>query len=151
MAITLSASDCHTASCPADLNPNCPAELQQLGADGSVVGCKSACYANLDGNQYVFLPTLTFNAVPSPSARADSANCCSGSHNTADTCPPDGVQYYDYFKDSCEDSYVYAYDESSGTALWTCPDTNAAGASSAAFFAWVILTHMADYTLTFCP
>ena len=54
MAITLSASDCHTASCPADLNPNCPAELQQLGADGSVVGCKSACYANLDGNQYVY-------------------------------------------------------------------------------------------------
>ena len=51
MAITLSASDCHTASFPADLNPNCPAELQQLWADGSVVGCKSACYANLDGNQ----------------------------------------------------------------------------------------------------
>ena len=64
----------------------------------------------------------------------DSANCCSGSHNTADTCPPDGVQYYDYFKDSCEDSYVYAYDESSGTALWTC-DSNL----------------RADYTVTFCP
>ena len=42
---------CSVADCPVDLNPNCPAELQQLGADGSVVGCKSACYANLDGNQ----------------------------------------------------------------------------------------------------
>ncbi|TRM64408.1 thaumatin [Schizophyllum amplum] len=116
MAVTMTAADCHVASCPTDLNPGCPAELQQVGADGSIVGCKSACFANLDGNQ------------------ADSANCCSGSHNTADTCPPEGVQYYDYFKDGCNDSYVYAYDESSESALWTCPDSNAA-----------------DYTLTFCP
>ena len=37
-------------------------------------------------------------------------------------------------EDACPDSYVYAYDESSGTALWTCP-----AASNA------------DYTITFCP
>ena len=127
MAITLSASDCHTASCPTDLNPNCPAELQQLGADGSVVGCKSACYANLDGNQYVSLYTLTLDVLLNPYVRADSANCCSGSHNTAETCPPDGVQYYDYFKNACKNSYVYAYDESSKTALWTCPTADKAG------------------------
>ena len=61
------------------------------------------------------------------SRRADSANCCSGSHNTAETCPPDGVQYYDYFKNACKNSYVYAYDESSKTALWTCPTADKAG------------------------
>ena len=35
---------------------------------------------------------------------------------------------------NCPNSYAYAYDESSGTALWTC-DANRA----------------ADYTITFCP
>ncbi|KAJ7584236.1 thaumatin [Mycena floridula] len=95
---------CHVASCPVDLNPNCPAELQTTGPDG-IVGCKSACFANLDGNQ------------------ADSGNCCSGSHNTPATCPTSGVAFYDYFKSSCVDAYAYAYDESSHTALWTCEDS----------------------------
>ncbi|CDO77734.1 hypothetical protein BN946_scf184969.g86 [Trametes cinnabarina] len=44
------------------------------------------------------------------------------------------VQYYDYFKGNCPNSYAYAFDESSGTALWTCDS----GLN-------------ADYTLTFCP
>ncbi|KAF5358621.1 hypothetical protein D9758_007654 [Tetrapyrgos nigripes] len=106
---------CNVADCPADLNANCPTELAQSGSNG-VVGCKSACFANLDGNQQ------------------DSANCCSGSHSTPDTCPPSGVQFYDYFKKACPNSYVYAYDESSKTALWTCDSGK-----------------NADYTLTFCP
>ncbi|KAJ3480610.1 hypothetical protein NLI96_g8219 [Meripilus lineatus] len=83
---------------------------------GFPVGCKSACAANLDGN-----PT-------------NSPNCCSGSFDTAATCPPSGVQFYSYFKSNCPNAYAYAYDESSGTALWTC-DSNL----------------NADYTLTFCP
>ncbi|KIY72297.1 Osmotin, thaumatin-like protein [Cylindrobasidium torrendii FP15055 ss-10] len=108
---------CSEASCPVDLNPDCPAEIAgPTGANGANAGCKSACLANLDGNQQ------------------DSANCCSGSHNTAETCPPSGVQDYDYFKSSCPNAYAYAYDESSGTALWTCPSGSAA-----------------DYTVTFCP
>lgn len=37
-------------------------------------------------------------------------------------------------EDNCPNSYAYAYDESSGTALWTC---------SASL--------EADYTITFCP
>lgn len=63
-----------------------------------------------------------------------------------------GVEFYSYFsqcltsvsllnmhanghiENKCPNSYVYAYDESSGTALWTC---NAA--------------LNADYTITFCP
>ncbi|EGN98667.1 hypothetical protein SERLA73DRAFT_73278 [Serpula lacrymans var. lacrymans S7.3] len=99
-----------------DLNANCPAELQgPSGASGNE-GCKSACFANLDGN-----PT-------------DSANCCSGSHATQATCPSSGVTDYSYFKNACPNSYCYAYDEASGTALWTCDAGKAA-----------------SYTVTFCP
>ncbi|KAG8791937.1 hypothetical protein FRC12_007774 [Ceratobasidium sp. 428] len=116
MRITNTAG-CHVADCPVDLGPNCPAALKgPFDASGFPLGCKSACVANLDGNQ------------------GNSGNCCSGSHNTPATCPPSGVQYYSYFKNACPNSYVYAYDESSGTALWTCPASK-----------------KADYTLTFCP
>ncbi|KAH9834846.1 thaumatin [Rhodofomes roseus] len=109
--------NCAVASCPVDLNANCPSDIKgPYDSTGAAVGCKSACEANLDGNQ------------------ADSGNCCSGSHNTPATCPNSGVQYYSYFKDNCPDSYAYAYDESSGTALWTCQSSLAA-----------------DYTVTFCP
>jgi len=45
-----------------------------------------------------------------------------------------GVAYYSYFKSKCPNSYVYAYDESSKTALFTCPSGS-----------------KPDYTLTFCP
>ncbi|QRV82455.1 pathogenesis-related protein PR5K (thaumatin family) [Ceratobasidium sp. AG-Ba] len=108
---------CPVADCPVDLGPNCPGPLKgPFDNSGFPVGCKSACSANLDHN-----PT-------------NSANCCSGSHNTPQTCPRDGVQFYWYFKNNCRNSYVYAYDESSGTALWTCDAAK-----------------KADYTLTFCP
>ncbi|KAF8477825.1 thaumatin family-domain-containing protein [Russula ochroleuca] len=117
MSIIPSATNCSTASCPNDLNAGCPSQLVgPTNSSGNTVGCKSACEANLDNN-----PT-------------NSANCCTGSHNTNATCPASGVQYYSYFKTSCPNSYVYAYDESSGTALWTC---NSALNS--------------DYRLTFCP
>ncbi|KAG8723651.1 hypothetical protein FRC09_002313 [Ceratobasidium sp. 395] len=108
---------CEVAECQVDLGPNCPAELKgPTDASGLVLGCQSACAANLDGNQ------------------ADSGNCCSGSHSTPETCPPSGVRFYSYFKDACPRSYVYAYDESSKTALWTCEASK-----------------KANYTLTFCP
>ncbi|KAI5116716.1 hypothetical protein M0805_000825 [Coniferiporia weirii] len=108
---------CATASCPVDLGPNCPSVLAgPYDSTGFVLGCKSACLADLDNDP------------------SNSANCCTGSHDTAATCPPSGVEYYSYFKDSCPDAYAYAYDESSGTALWTC---------SASL--------NADYTVTFCP
>jgi len=108
---------CHDASCPVNLIPNCPAPLKGPFKDPKTpVGCKSACSANLDHKP------------------ADSANCCSGSHNTPAKCPSSGVAYYKYFKNSCPNSYVYAYDESSHTALWTCDSKK-----------------KSDYTLTFCP
>ncbi|KAK0202960.1 thaumatin, partial [Desarmillaria ectypa] len=110
MAITNNAG-CSTASCPTNLNTNCPSELA-LTSSGTTVGCKSACFANLDGNQ----GKKHLNPA------------------TAATCPSSGVEYYSYFKDGCPDSYVYAYDESSDTALWTCGSTL-----------------VANYVLTFCP
>jgi len=110
-------ANCHNASCAVDLNPLCPSQLiGPLNSSGSVVGCKSACEANLDNS-----PT-------------NSANCCTGSHNTSTSCPSSGVQFYSYFKSNCPDSYVYAFDESSGTAQWTCNSTL-----------------NSDYRLTFCP
>jgi len=106
---------CPVANCGVDLGPNCPASLKgPFDSTGFPVGCKSACLVD-----------------PNPS---NSPNCCSGSHNTAATCPPSGVQFYSYFKSNCPNSYVYAFDESSGTALWTCDSAK-----------------NADYTVTFCP
>jgi hypothetical protein len=93
-------------------------------SSGFPVGCKSACL--VDSNP------------------GDSPSCCSGSHNTPATCPPSGVPFYSYFssflssvntddkltigstENNCPNSYVYAYDESSGSALWTCPSNKKA-------------------------
>lgn len=108
---------CHVASCPVDLAASCPEPLRgPLDPRGLNLGCKSACAANVDGH-----PT-------------DSGNCCSGSHSTPDKCPPSGVAYYSYFKGHCPNAYAYAYDESSGTALFTCDSDLGA-----------------NYKITFCP
>jgi len=110
-------SGCPVAECPWDLGPVCPEALAgPFDTTGYPVGCKSACVANVDGN-----PT-------------NSPNCCSGSFDTPQTCPSSGVAYYWFFKGYCPNSYAYPYDESSGTALWTCASSN-----------------LANYTLTFCP
>ncbi|KZT28312.1 thaumatin-like protein [Neolentinus lepideus HHB14362 ss-1] len=112
-----STKGCNVADCPADLNSDCPDALKgPFDSAGNTVGCNSACNAGIDKNQ------------------ANSSNCCTGDHDTPATCPPSGVQYYSYFKNSCQNSYVYAYDESSGTALWTCDSSL-----------------QTDYMLTFCP
>ena len=59
--------------------PPGPAELQKKDGDGKVVGCYTACSANLDGDA------------------SNSPNCCSGDFDKPETCPSSGVQYYDYF------------------------------------------------------
>ncbi|KAF8172975.1 thaumatin [Mycena galopus ATCC 62051] len=109
---------CGVPSCPANLNPGCrcPSPLVIKDSNGTVVGCDSACKANVDGNPN------------------DSPNCCTGSHNTSATCPSSGVAYYNYFKQPCPNSYVFAFDEPSGTALWYCASNL-----------------NADYTIEFCP
>ncbi|KIY48097.1 Osmotin, thaumatin-like protein [Fistulina hepatica ATCC 64428] len=84
---------CSSASCPVDLNTDCPSVLQYLDSSGNIVGCESACEADLDDD-----PT-------------NSANCCTGEYDTAATCPSSGVEYYSYFKGNCPDAYAYVYDE----------------------------------------
>ncbi|KAF8595310.1 Osmotin, thaumatin-like protein [Ceratobasidium sp. AG-I] len=89
---------CAQVDCAADLILNCPAPLKgAFGADGKVVGCMSACEANLDGT-----PT-------------NSKNCCTGQYSTPATCPPSGVQYYSYFKSLCPRAYNFPYDSISGS------------------------------------
>jgi len=108
---------CSVADCPVDLGPNCPAALiGPYDSTGFPVGCKSACLAGLENNN------------------GNSPNCCTGTFDTPATCPPSGVEYYSYFKSNCPNAYAYAYDESSGTALWTCSSSL-----------------NANYQVTFCP
>ncbi|CAE6428460.1 unnamed protein product [Rhizoctonia solani] len=108
---------CGYAECIVNLNQHCPDPLKgALDANGAVAACKSACLAGLGG------PPI------------NSPNCCTGRFALPERCPPSSVDYYSYFKGACPKSYVYAYDESSGTALWTCPSSK-----------------KADYIVTFCP
>lgn len=115
MSIT-NTQNCPIAGCFVDLGPNCPSQLRVNDTTGFPIGCKSSCNANLDGNP------------------ANSPNCCTGSFNTPSSCPSSTVEFYSYFKGNCPDTYAYAFDESSGTALFTCPTSL-----------------LADFTLTFCP
>ncbi|GJE92302.1 thaumatin-like protein [Phanerochaete sordida] len=104
---------CPEPSCPVDLNANCPAALAgPLDSTGNVVGCKSACEVD-----------------PNP---GNSQNCCTGSYNTAATCPASRVQYYSYFKSNCPNALAFAYDES--PSLLVCSASQAA-----------------NYQVTFCP
>ncbi|KAL8152875.1 hypothetical protein V2J09_010635 [Rumex salicifolius] len=96
---------CPTTSCPKDVNAVCPSELSIRASNGGVIGCKSAC--------------LAFNT---------EAYCCTGSHNTPQTCP--ASNYSQFFKSQCPQAYSYAYDDSSST--FTC-------------------TSGGDYLITFCP
>ncbi|KAK4342563.1 hypothetical protein RND71_038379 [Anisodus tanguticus] len=84
--------DCQYAGCIADLNGNCPEELQVLDS-GKVVACKSAC-AKFNTPEY----------------------CCTGDHATPDTCSP--TKYSQLFKNACPSAYSYAYDDASST--FTC-------------------------------
>ncbi|KAF7143865.1 hypothetical protein RHSIM_Rhsim05G0215800 [Rhododendron simsii] len=83
--------DCKYAGCVADLNANCPPELEVTSA-GSGVACKSACTA--------------FNRPE---------YCCTGDHATPAICPP--TQYSRLFKQACPDAYSYAYDDETSTLL----------------------------------
>ncbi|KAI0634866.1 Osmotin thaumatin-like protein [Trametes polyzona] len=114
MAITNNKA-CPFAGCVVDLNPNCEScpLVGPIDPSGAIVGCKSACFAGLG------------DPVNNP-------NCCTGTHNTPQTCPPSGVEFYSYFKDSCPDAYVYPFDDAHG-GLKTCNSTL-----------------QADYTITFC-
>lgn len=98
---------CAVADCPVDLNANCPSPLKgPAGASGDILGCQSACGANLDGTP------------------DNSKNCCTGQYATPSTCPPSGVQYYSYFKNACPRAYAFVYDDSTSTLV--CPSSKKA-------------------------
>ncbi|CAL5323468.1 unnamed protein product [Camellia sinensis] len=101
--------ECNATGCVADINMDCPKELQVVGEDGGgeeisggggggggggrVVACKSACNAfGLD--QY----------------------CCSGEFANPSTCRPSF--YSTIFKRACPRAYSYAFDD--GTSTFTC-------------------------------
>lgn len=88
---------CTAAGCGADLNPNCPTELQKK-ADGKVVGCMSAC-EKFNTDQY----------------------CCRGKYGSSDTCKPDQwpTNYAAYFKKACPHAYSYAFDDKTSTYACT--------------------------------
>ncbi|KAG8774384.1 hypothetical protein FRC12_002023 [Ceratobasidium sp. 428] len=110
---------CPDAQCAVDLNSICPDALKGTAdPSGLTVACRTACQANLDGNQ------------------ANSTNCCSGAFSTPETCPSNSIAFNDFFKGNCPDSFTFAFDEASGTALKTCDGSNQAdctyiGSSSA--------------------
>ncbi|XP_059453296.1 pathogenesis-related thaumatin-like protein 3.5 [Corylus avellana] len=90
--------DCQYAGCTADLNGDCPKELQVTDSNsGSVVACKSACTA--------------FNTPEF---------CCTGNHSMPETCTP--THYSRVFKNACPNAYSYAYDDAS--SIHTCSGSN---------------------------
>ncbi|KAK7029384.1 hypothetical protein VNI00_014638 [Paramarasmius palmivorus] len=100
MAITNN-MNCPDASCPVDLNQNCPEVLRgPTDSEGQAVGCNSDCLVD-----------------PNPS---DSPSCCTGSHSTPATCPPSRIPHYSFFKNNCPRALAFAYDELSGGTLGPC-------------------------------
>ncbi|KAJ7210070.1 thaumatin [Mycena pura] len=120
--ITNAGNTCSIASCPVDLATSCPLALAgPFDSDGVPVGCKSACLVD----------ALAGNA-------GNSSNCCTGSFNSEASCPSSGVEHYSYFKTNCPNSFAYAFDESSGTAIHQCPKS-------------VSFETDVEYLVTFCP
>ncbi|RXK37399.1 hypothetical protein M231_05299 [Tremella mesenterica] len=116
--VSITSGSCPTAECAVNLNTLCPAPLRSdIDSGGTNYGCSSACVAGL-GNE-----------------AGGNRDCCTGQFGTPDHCKADCVDYYHLFKDNCPNSYAFAYDEASGTALWTCPAP---------------VGSEPDYTVTFC-
>ncbi|KAE9393418.1 thaumatin-like protein, partial [Gymnopus androsaceus JB14] len=82
-------ANCNIASCPADLNTDCPSELQgPTGSNGTLAGCKSACDVGLGGDACTRLICML--------------------HRQPQHHSSSGVPDYNYFKGNCPDAYAYA-------------------------------------------
>ncbi|OCF74263.1 hypothetical protein I204_04633 [Kwoniella mangroviensis CBS 8886] len=110
--------NCLSPVCEGNVNKYCPPLLRTgLDKNGVNLGCMAPCNAGFGDELY------------------GNRACCTGAYgNDSMLCESCGMDYYDMFKDNCEFSYAYAYDEKSDTALHTCPATSLAG-----------------YTIEFCP
>lgn len=69
--------------------PTCPDDMK-ITKNGKFIGCQSAC-SKYGSEEY----------------------CCSGSHDTPDTCSPNS--YSKAVKNDCPDAYSYAYDDKKST------------------------------------
>ncbi|GAA6058696.1 hypothetical protein JCM10212_003384 [Sporobolomyces blumeae] len=107
ITVTPNDASCAGVACTADLNPNCPNDQMRIIDNGDTIGCLSACMAGIN-------------------AGADSSNCCSGRFLSHAACRPENVDYYDYFKQGCENAYAYPRDDGSGlpTVVYTCPSSS---------------------------
>lgn len=86
------AESCQTIACQADIIGSCREELK-LNKGGRVVACQSAC-TKFHTEEY----------------------CCTGSHNTPETCGP--TDFSRFFKQACPQAYSYAFDDA--TSTFTC-------------------------------
>ncbi|KAJ3680778.1 hypothetical protein LUZ60_015267 [Juncus effusus] len=84
---------CGVASCDVDLNVCCPSRFELKSADGTTIGCQSACMA-LKIDKY----------------------CCTGQFGSPNMCKP--TLFSHLFKSICPKAYSFAYDDSA--SLNTC-------------------------------
>nr|KIR46999.1 hypothetical protein I312_03895 [Cryptococcus bacillisporus CA1280] len=114
-----SISTCAEPQCQVNINALCPPLLRtSFDQKGVNLGCIAPCNAGFGQEIYGNRACCTDSRI---GAYADSTLCVA--------C---GVDYYALFKNNCNTSYAYAYDEKSGAALWTCSCSP-------------------DYTIEFCP
>lgn len=79
-------SGCDGVSCTPTLS-TCPdARLMLKDSYGNILGCNSACYAGIGDS---------------------NVQCCKGDYASPQTCTPDKIQFYSYFKAGCKNAYAY--------------------------------------------
>ncbi|BGP21463.1 thaumatin, pathogenesis-related protein [Rhodotorula toruloides] len=85
-------SGCDAVSCTPTLS-TCPdPRLMLKDSYGQILGCNSACYAGIGDS---------------------NIQCCKGDYASPQTCTPDKIQFYSYFKAGCKNAYAYFQDSSS--------------------------------------
>lgn len=87
----LDSKHCRLSVC--DSLPVCPEDLKELDDAGNFIACNSAC-----------------------SKHGKDEYCCTGDFNSAETC--DTNYYANTIKDTCPDSYSYAFDDA--TSVYGC-------------------------------
>ncbi|GAA5995066.1 thaumatin family protein [Rhodotorula paludigena] len=101
------AKSCEEINCTPALK-QCPEELQVLDSYGAILGCKSACYAQIGDSD---------------------VQCCAGKYADPRVCTPDLITHYSYFKDSCPNAYAAFQDSRAGdpTVNFMCPSAGDSG------------------------
>ncbi|GAA6047146.1 hypothetical protein JCM3770_006923 [Rhodotorula araucariae] len=115
VAIKPQVKGCDYVACTPSLS-TCPDDKLKLqDSYGNVLGCNSACYAGMGDS---------------------SVQCCKSDYNNAESCTPDLIQFYSYFKTSCPNAYAYFQDARAGqpTVTYICKSEGDPG-----------------FTVTFCP